>query len=488
MELIFEQSVPGRRTRQLPECDVPEVNPGEIAPRLLRKAPAELPEVSELQAVRHFIELSRHNHAVDLNFYPLGSCTMKYNPKVNEAVANFDGFAAIHPYVEVYRAQGTLRLLYTLERQLAEITGMAAYTLAPMAGAHGEFVGMSMIRAYHEDRGEGKQRRVVLVPDSSHGTNPASAAIAGFEIQAVQTNAAGEVDLNDLCAHLNDSVAGIMLTNPNTLGIFETQILEIQKLVHDAGGLLYYDGANLNAILGKCRPGDMGFDVVHLNLHKSFGTPHGGGGPGSGPVGVSKRLEPYLPTPRIVRAPVDSPEIEFLWSNAFEKSIGRVSTFYGNVGVCIRAYAYIMSLGADGLKAVAENAVLAANYLRVKLGKQYPIAYDRICMHEFVCTPPAIMLDKGIHTLDIAKRLIDCGFHPPTVYFPLIVPEAMMIEPTETEARSTLDRFVEAMMQIAAESDQQPELLHNAPVSTPVSRLDEATAARKPVLAHPIGE
>lgn len=482
MELIFEKSVPGRKTFQLPECDVPEVATEELAPGLTRAEAAALPEVSELQAVRHFVELSDRNHAVDRNFYPLGSCTMKYNPKINEAVSSLDGFAGIHPYVECYRAQGTMRLLHSLEAYLATLTGMHAFSLAPMAGAHGEFVGMSMIRAYHEANGEGETRTVVLVPDSSHGTNPASAAIAGFDVQSIKTDDNGEIEMDDLRAHCNETTAGIMLTNPNTLGLFETRILEVQKIVHEAGGLLYYDGANLNAIVGKCRPGDMGFDVVHLNLHKTFSTPHGGGGPGSGPVGVSPRLEPFLPTPRIVRAPVESPEIEYMWSSDFPQSIGRVSTFYGNIGVCIRAYAYIRSLGAEGLKAVAENAVLAANYLQARLKETFPVSHDRTCMHEFVAAPSAAMQEKGIHTLDIAKRLIDHGIHPPTVYFPLIVPEAMMIEPTETEPKDVLDDFVEAMQAIAAEALETPDLLHSAPRTTPVGRLDEAMAARKPKL------
>lgn len=481
MQLIYEKSVPGRGTSQLPKCDVEEQSLEEISGGLLRKEPAELPEVSELQAVRHFNELSRRNHSVDTNFYPLGSCTMKYNPKVNEAAAAMRGFSGIHPYVEIYRAQGTMRLLYNLEQMLAEITGMHAITLAPMAGAHGEFVGMSIIHAYHVANGDIEKRRKVLVPDSSHGTNPASAAIAGFEVQAISTNANGEVDLDDLRSHCDETTAGIMLTNPNTLGLFETQIMEIQKTVHQAGGLLYYDGANLNAIVGKARPGDMGFDVVHLNLHKTFATPHGGGGPGAGPVGVSERLAPFLPIPRIVRAPLETPELEFIWSNDFPQSIGRISTFYGNVGVCIRAYAYIMSLGSDGLKRVAENAVLAANYLRVKLKSTYPTYYDRICMHEFVVTP-GTLLELGVHTLDIAKCLIDRGIHPPTVYFPLIVPEAMMIEPTETEPLDILDHFVEVMEEIAKMAASDPDATHQAPVTTPVGRLDETAAARDPKL------
>ncbi len=484
MQLIYEKSVAGRRTSQLPECDVPGEALEKLVGGLLRQKTAALPEVSELQAVRHFIELGSRNHSVDKNFYPLGSCTMKYNPKIDEAAAALGGFTGLHPYVEVFRAQGTLRLLYDLERFLSELTGMSAFSLAPMAGAHGEFVGMSMIRAYHESRGEGEKRELVLVPDSSHGTNPASAALAGFAIKSIKSNARGEVDLDDLRAHCDGSVAGIMLTNPNTLGLFETRILDIAAILHKAGGLLYYDGANLNAIVGKCRPGDMGFDVVHLNLHKTFATPHGGGGPGAGPVGVSARLEPFLPVPRIVRAPVETPEVEFVWSSDFPQSIGRVSTYYGNVGVCIRAYAYILSLGESGLREVAECAVLAANYLRARLRELYPTPYDRPCMHEFVATPGALS-EQGVHTLDLAKGLIDRGIHPPTVYFPLIVPEALMIEPTETEPKATLDHFVEVMAEIHREARADPEKLHGAPYTTPVGRLDETTAARSPRLVHP---
>ena len=480
MQLIYEKSVSGRKTFQLPASDVQSGTIEELAGGLLRESPAELPEVSELEAVRHFVALSQRNHSVDKNFYPLGSCTMKYNPKVNERAAAMPGFAGIHPYVEIFRAQGTLRLLYSLQEYLCQITGMSAFTLAPMAGSHGEFVGMSMIRAYHESRGEAATRKIVLIPDSAHGTNPASAAIAGFSIRPVKSNDAGGVDLDDLRAKIGPDVAAIMLTNPNTLGIFETRILDIQRIVHEAGGLLYYDGANLNAICGVCRPGDMGFDVVHLNVHKTFSTPHGGGGPGAGPVGVSERLVSFLPVPRIVRAPVESPEIEFLWSNDFPQSIGRVATFYGNVGVCLKAYAYIRSLGAEGLREMAENAVLAANYLRVKLRENFPTAHDRICMHEFVSTPSPELLEKGVHTLDIAKMLIDRGIHPPTIYFPLIVPEAIMVEPTETEPLRVLDSFVEAMNAIAKAAKADPESAHAAPVTTPVRRLDETLAARQP--------
>ncbi len=480
MQLIYEKSVPGRSTTQLPACDVPTLPLEQLAPGLLRAEPAALPEVSELEAARHFVALGERNHSVDKNFYPLGSCTMKYNPKINEKAAALQGFAGLHPYVEFYRAQGTMRLLFSLEEYLCQITGLAAFTLAPMAGAHGEFVGMSMVRAYHESRGDAATRKVVLIPDSAHGTNPASAAIAGFTIRPVKSDADGLVDLDDLRAKVGPDVAGIMLTNPNTLGLFERNIIEIQKIVHEAGGLSYYDGANLNAICGVCRPGDMGFDVMHINLHKTFSTPHGGGGPGAGPVGVSERLVPFLPVPRVVRAKAESPELEFVWSDDFPQSIGRVSTFFGNIGVCIKAYAYIRSLGAEGLKEMAQNAVLAANYLRVRLKDKFPTAYDRICMHEFVSTPSKEMMEKGVHTLDIAKMLIDNDMHPPTIYFPMIVPEAIMIEPTETEPLSKLNEFVEVMRKIADEAVTNPEALHEAPVKAAVRRLDETRAARTP--------
>ena len=483
MQLIYEKSTKGRKTFQLPEIDLPAKSINELLGNLQRETPAELPELSELEVARHFVALAERNHSVDKNFYPLGSCTMKYNPKVNEKIANYDGFTGLHPYAEFFRAQGTMRLLYKLQEYLKEICGMADFTLAPMAGAHGEFVGMSMIKAYHENNGERESRKFVLIPDSAHGTNPASAAIAGFKVKSVKSNSNGEVDLADLKEKMDSNVAGIMLTNPNTLGIFESQILEISKIVHERGGLLYYDGANLNAICGICRPGDMGFDVIHLNLHKTFSTPHGGGGPGSGPVGVSERLIPYLPVPRIVRAEIESPEIEFIWSNDFPQSIGRIASFYGNIGVCLKAYAYIRSLGKSGLKDVARYSVLAANYLRVKLKETFPVPYDRSCMHEFIATPSEELLKNNIHTLDIAKGLIDKGIHPPTIYFPLIVPEAIMIEPTETEPLAALDNFIAAMKDIAKTAEENPEYIKNAPRKTPVSRLDETLAARKPKIS-----
>ncbi|MHC4886829.1 MAG: aminomethyl-transferring glycine dehydrogenase subunit GcvPB, partial [Planctomycetota bacterium] len=429
MQLIFEKSKAGRSSFQYPECDVPLEDLNDLTGGILREEAPGLPELAEVDVVRHFKALARRNVGVDDTFYPLGSCTMKYNPKANEAAAGLERFANLHPYVEFFRAQGIMKLLMEMEHLLCEITGMAAYTLHPMAGAHGEWVGMSIIRAYHEANGGGRTR--VLTPDSSHGTNPASAAMAGFTVEPVKTQDNGEIDLEDLKSKLGDDLAGIMLTNPNTLGIFETQILEVQQLIHGSGGLLYYDGANLNAILGKCRPGDMGFDVVHLNLHKTFATPHGGGGPGAGPVGVCAKLADYLPVPRIIKNPKVDPQMPLLWSSDFPRSIGRVAGFYGNVGVVIRAYTYIRMLGEEGLRTVAEDAVLAANYLREKLKENFPSAYDRICMHEFVGAPSPALQEKDVRTLDIAKGLIDAGYHPPTVYFPLIVPEALMVEPTE---------------------------------------------------------
>ena len=475
MQLIFEKSVEGRGTSQYPDLDVPAQPLEKLTGGIRRREPAELPELAEVQVTRHFQELARRTVGVDDTFYPLGSCTMKYNPKVNEAAARMEGFAGLHPYVEFFRAQGTMSLLRHLEVLLSEITGMHAFSLHPMAGAHGEWVGMNIIRSYHEARGAARPR--VLVPDSSHGTNPASAAMAGFTVEPVRTDTTGEIDIEDLRSKLGDDVAAIMLTNPNTLGIFESRICEVADMVHESGGLLYYDGANLNAILGKCRPGDMGFDCAHLNIHKTFSTPHGGGGPGAGPVGVTSALEPFLPVPRIVENERVDPEMPLVWSMDFPESIGRVAGFFGNVGVLIRAYAYIRTLGEEGLRQASEDAVLAANYLRVRLRGQFPAAYDRICMHEFVATPGEL-LEKGVRALDVAKALIDCGIHPPTTYFPLIVPEAMMIEPTETETLDTLDAFVDAMTEIARHASEDPEWIKGAPYNAPVGRVDEVKAAR----------
>lgn len=473
--VIFEKSAMGRRGVELPPSDVPEVSLEEILPQdLIRQSALNLPEVSELDAVRHYTYLSSLNYGVDTGFYPLGSCTMKYNPKVNDRVASFPGLADIHPLQPASTVQGVLELMARLEEGLAEISGMDAVTLQPAAGAHGELTGVLIIKAYFESKGQ--RRTTILIPDSAHGTNPATAAMAGFKVKVVPSNARGGVDVGALRSLVDEDTAGLMLTNPNTLGLFEEDILEIQHIVHDAGGLLYYDGANANAILGRVRPGDMGFDVVHLNLHKTFSTPHGGGGPGSGPVGVKKNLIPFLPGPRIVLRGGQ-------WGFDYDlpQSIGKVRSYYGNVGILVRAYAYMRSYGSEGLKAVSETAVLNANYLLWQLDGVYQTPYRRTVKHEFVLSLSA-QKKRGGRALDVAKRLIDYGFYPPTVYFPLVVDEAMMVEPTETESKETLDRFANALKSIDREIDQQPELLHDAPHGTIVSRLDEATAARQPNL------
>jgi glycine dehydrogenase subunit 2 len=468
---IFTKSRPGRRAFSLPELDVRAVEPEEAIPReLLREGPPELPEVSEPEIARHFINLSVTNHHVDRDLYPLGSCTMKYNPKINEDLAALPGFSMLHPLTPDNLCQGALRVMDTLGRALCEITGMDEVSLAPAAGAHGEFTGMLMIRAYHRDQGD--PRRKVLIPDSSHGTNPASVTTVGYESVQVKSDSTGRIDLEDLAANLDDSVAAIMITNPNTLGLFETNIREISRMVHEAGGLVYMDGANMNALLGISRPGDFGIDVAHLNLHKTFSTPHGGGGPGSGPVTVMKHLAPYLPVPMVEKTGEG-----YRLVSERPGSVGRVHTFYGNFGVLVKALAYIMMLGREGLRDVAENAVINANYLMAMLRRDYSLPYDEICKHEFVLCGK----DKtahGVRTMDVAKRLMDFGFHPPTVYFPLIVEEALMIEPTETESRHTLDAFAEAMRDIAREITAEPERLKQAPRTTPVARVNEALAAR----------
>ena len=476
--LIFEKSVPGRRTSLLPACDVPERDLGSVIPAdFIRAQAAELPEVSEVDAVRHFTALSKMNHGVDSGFYPLGSCTMKYNPKVNEEVARYSGFSRIHPYQSEKTVQGALELLYQTDNMLAEITGMARVSLQPAAGAHGEMAGLMIIKAYHQNRGDTKRQKIV-VPDSSHGTNPASAAVVGFDVIEVKSNESGGVDIPSLKAAMSDEIAGLMLTNPSTLGLFEENIVEIAEIVHQAGGLLYYDGANMNAIMGKTRPGDMGFDVVHLNLHKTFSTPHGGGGPGSGPVGVKKELVPFLPGPVVERA-----EDAYYLDHHRPLSIGRVKSFYGNFVVVVKAFAYIRSLGAVGLREASETAVLNANYIRARLQDDYELPFGKTCMHEVVFSAQKQM-KFGVSALDIAKRLIDFGYHPPTIYFPLIVKEALMIEPTETESKETLDEFIEAMRQIAREAETSPELLKGAPHDTIVKRLDEVKAVRKRVLRY----
>lgn len=474
--LVFELSKPGRTAYSLPECNVPEADPGDGIPAgLLRSAPAALPELSEVDVIRHFTELSRRNFGVDNGFYPLGSCTMKYNPKLNEDAARLPGFARIHPYQPESSVQGALELLYTLQQDLAALTGMDAVTLQPAAGAHGEWTGLMLIRAYQESRGE--RRTKVLVPDSSHGTNPASATAAGFETLTIPSDAGGMVDLAALRAAVGPDTAALMLTNPSTLGLFERHIAEIAEIVHEAGGLLYYDGANSNAIMGITRPGDMGFDVVHLNLHKTMSTPHGGGGPGAGPVGVKEKLIPYLPKPVVGRRDDGA----YYWDWDRPDSIGRVKSYYGNFGILVRAYAYIRSYGPEGLKRVSECAVLNANYMRKRLEPYFHVPYPGVCKHEFVLSGKNLK-PYGVRTLDVAKRLLDFGYHPPTIYFPLNVEECIMIEPTETESKETLDGFIDTMIQIVEEAAHDPELVKNAPYDTVVKRLDETTAARKPVL------
>ncbi len=471
---IFELSAPGRQGMTLPELDVPEVPVEKLLPAgLIREFAPELPEVAEVDVVRHYTRLSSLNHGVDTGFYPLGSCTMKYNPKINEDTARLTGFAAAHPYQPEELSQGALELMFNLENYLAEITGVDRITLQPAAGAHGEMTGILIIKAYHAHRGD-HRRTKVIVPDSAHGTNPATAAVCGYQIVQVKSNEQGGVDLDALKAAVNEETAALMLTNPNTLGLFDENIEEIADIVHVAGGLLYYDGANANAIMGITRPGDMGFDVVHLNLHKTFSTPHGGGGPGSGPVGVKDFLSPFLPKPVVQRK-----DEGYFLDHDRPLSIGKVRSFYGNFAVAVKAYTYIRAIGGEGLKVVSENAVLNANYLMAILKEHYYLPYERFCKHEFIITPKNFK-DQGVHTLDIAKRLLDFGYHPPTIYFPLIVEEAMMIEPTETESRETLDEFAQTLITIAGEIKENPQQVIDAPHNTVVSRLDEAAAARKP--------
>lgn len=475
-KLIFEVSKKGRKAYTLPENDVPEIELEEsLGKELLRETELKLPQVSEVDVVRHYTALSNKNYGVDTGFYPLGSCTMKYNPKINEDMANLSKFIQLHPYQPEETLQGALQLMYELSKSLEEITGMDKVVLHPSAGAHGELTGLMLIKAYHENRGEFKRKKII-VPDSAHGTNPASANSVGFQVVEIKSNKNGTVDLEKLKEVLNDETAGLMLTNPNTLGLFEKDIKEIAKLIHEAGGLLYYDGANLNAVMGIARPGDMGFDVVHLNLHKTFSTPHGGGGPGSGPVGVKKELEEFLPVP-VVDKSVD----KYYLNYNVPKSIGKIKSFYGNFGVMIKAYSYILMMGSEGLKKASEIAVLNANYLKNRLKDYYKLPINDICKHEFVLGGLKTN-NKEISTLNVAKRLLDYGYHPPTIYFPLIIENAIMIEPTETESLETLDEFIEAMIKIAKEGEEKSELLMKAPNSTVVRRLDEVKAARKPVL------
>jgi glycine dehydrogenase subunit 2 len=474
--VIFERGRPGRRAAR------PPVTEGAPMAELLgeahlRAAPPRLPEVAELDLVRHYTQLAHRQFSIDGNVYPLGSCTMKYNPKLHEDAA--ERFLDLHPYQDPDHAQGILELLYRLQGDLATVTGMDAVSLQPAAGAHGELTGILMIRAFHEANGEGAQRRVVLCPDGAHGTNPATAAMAGYDVVEIPTGPDGEVDLAAFRAALGPETAAVMLTNPNTLGIFETRILEIADAAHAAGAQLYYDGANLNAIVGRARPGDMGFDVVHLNLHKTMTTPHGGGGPGTGPVGVKAHLAPFLPVPF-----VDRDGERFVLVEELPASIGRMRSFYGNVGNLVRAYAYLRRLGAEGLRRVSTMAVLNANYLRVRMKEAgYTVPFDRVNMHEFVARPP-----DGVRTLDVAKALLDYGVHPMTVYFPLVVREAMMVEPTETESLETLDAYAAVLGEVLERAAADPDYLAQAPVGTPVRRLDEVAAARKPILKHPFGE
>jgi glycine dehydrogenase subunit 2 len=471
---VYELSAPGRLGVDLPETDVPEapLPVGEL------RADCALPELSQLEVMRHFLALSQRSFGVDSGFYPLGSCTMKFNPKVNEQIARLPGFAETHPLQEPETVQGNLALMYELQQWLAEIGGFAAVSLQPSAGAHGEFTGLLMIRAYHRERSDEKRTRI-LIPDSAHGTNPASTTMAGFIAVELPSDARGNIDLDAVRAACGDNVAGIMITNPNTLGLFEENIEEVVRLVHACGGLVYGDGANMNALAGIARPGDLGFDVMHYNLHKTFSTPHGGGGPGSGPVGVSARLADFLPGP-VVRTAKSADETRYELATP-AKSIGQVSTFFGNFGMFVRAYAYVRQHGAAGLRKNSEHAVLNANYLRVKLRGDFAVPFDRINMHEFVCR--GAIEGTGVRALDVSKRLLDYGFHPPTNYFPLIVPEALMIEPTETEAKPTLDAFVAAMRAIAEEAKSNPALVKAAPHDTPVKRLDEVKAARELVLS-----
>lgn len=477
-KLIFELSKEGRTAYKLPKMDVEEVDLKEFVPEAyLRDEELDFPEVSEVEVIRHYTNLSNKNYGVDTGFYPLGSCTMKYNPKINENMARLDGFANIHPYQPEETVQGALKLMHELDEALCELTGMDKMTLQPAAGAHGELTGLMLIKAYHEKRGDTKRTKII-VPDSAHGTNPASAAMAGFDTLEVKSTEEGTVDIESLKNILSDEIAGLMLTNPNTLGLFEKDIKEIADLVHSCGGLLYYDGANANAIMGITRPGDMGFDVVHLNLHKTLSTPHGGGGPGSGPVGVKKSLIEYLPVPV-----VEKDENRYFLNYDYPNTIGKVKDFYGHFGVLVKTYSYILTMGKDGLKKASEVAVLNSNYVMSLLRDDYYLPIDTIYKHEFVLGG---LKEENLEvkTLDIAKRLLDFGFHPPTVYFPLIINEALMIEPTETESKETLDKFANVLKQIAKEAIENPEMVKEAPHNTPVRRIDETKAARKPVLKY----
>ncbi len=478
MELIFEKSRPGRGCSLFPECDVPMI---EIPKEEKRGTKLRLPQMAETDIARHYTQLMKRTHGVNDGFYPLGSCTMKYNPKLNEEMAALKGFTGIHPLQDVDTVQGCLEVLKTAEDYLTEITGMDEMTFQPAAGAHGELTGMLLIKAYHKSRGDMKRTKI-MVPDAAHGTNPATCTMAGYKVVTIPSNSEGCVDLDRLRQEVGEDTAGLMLTNPNTVGIFDKNILEITKIIHDAGGLNYYDGANLNAIMGIARPGDMGFDVVHLNLHKTFSTPHGGGGPGAGAVGCKSILAPFLPLYHAVKRG-DVYQFEHA-----EKSIGSVKEFYGNFLVVLKALCYMLVLGKEGIPEAASNAVLNANYLRSQLSDVYDIAFNDICMHEFVLTLSKMKKEKGVSALDIAKSLLDHGVHPPTMYFPLIVEEALMVEPTETESKETLDQVVRIYKEVYANASEHPQIAHEAPRTVPVRRLDEVKAARHPVLKYAFAE
>ncbi len=474
MELIFEKSVKGRRGYLNPKSDVGAK--ASLPKRLLRQKECQLPEVSEFDVVRHFSLLSRMNFSLDTNFYPLGSCTMKYNPKFTESIAQIPGFSELHPLLPQLRdgesfTQGALEVLYGMDQLLCEVTGMDAFTMQPLAGAHGELTGVMIIAAYHNAKGN--KKKYILVPDSSHGTNPATSAIVGYEILSIPSDQNGVMDINILKEKLTDEVAGLMITSPNTHGIFNSDIDKIAEMVHAVDGLMYYDGANLNAVMGRCRPGDVGFDVVHLNLHKTFGTPHGGGGPGAGPVGVKQHLAQYLPISRVEK----KEDGTFFLNYDYPDSIGYVASLYGNFGIVLRAYAYILLLGKEGLREISNHAVLNANYIKEKLKKYYTLAFDRTCMHECVFSAES-QIKNGVHAVDIAKFLIDKGIHPPTIYFPLTVKESIMIEPTETESKSTMDVFIDAMIEANELSKKGPAAFKDLPKTTPVTRPDEVVAAR----------
>jgi glycine dehydrogenase subunit 2 len=475
VKLIYEKSQPGRRGLTIPKPDLPVP---QVPEELARRTPPRLPELAEPEVLRHFTELSTRNFGIDTGFYPLGSCTMKYNPRVNERVVGLPGFARLHPLVEDDAAQGALELEWRLQEILLEVTGLDAVSLQPAAGSQGELTGLMLFRAYFADRGEDEQRRKIVIPDTAHGTNPASVTMAGYELTPVKTDPRGNIDVEDLRGKVDEHTAGLMLTNPSTLGLFDENIEAIRDIFHGAGALMYYDGANLNAVCGISRPGDMGFDVVHINLHKTFSQPHGGGGPGGGPIAVRETLAPFLPVPVVVREG-DAFRLDY----DRPKSIGKVRGFSGPFGVFVRSYAFMRAWGPE-LRAMSEIAVLNANYLLARLKEAYDLPFDRLCMHEFVLSARNLKRDHGITALDVAKRLMDFGFHPPTVYFPLVVPEALMIEPTETEAKETLDAFADAMLQIATEAADVPGVIKTAPHGRPVSRLDEVRAAKEPVLRY----